>query len=390
MGHGKVQGHGFPCPTCSIVIRYTVRLDPPRYDELYNGRWVDDRTVKAPFVIAFDPEILSVREGNVGQVVPAGDWPRPFSPFMAAVGLCRSLPELKKYQTTIARAHAAWVPVERLFVHYEQSNHTLLDKEIKQFSSQRGSVPDDVTRLLLIRSIVSDWQSDLLFTHHNAAVLFYQRWQAAMREGRQALTAYCDDLRTSGRLLRMWRAGAELRERYAELFSGLGAILQIQLWKKLPQDMGDVVVHDKRFAELKPLYVEAFEHMCRLSAVAIAAEMVLMNGSTDVPTNKGSMSIWKYEEMRNANKAAHVQKTSLADLAARMDTKLRNGIGHFQAYYEFSDDSVVCAKTSGPTVSKWSMPYAEFCRQLVDLCSVVFELDAYVFYAAEALGGALK
>jgi len=34
MGHGTLQEHGFQCPKCSVLIRYTVRHDPSRYDEL--------------------------------------------------------------------------------------------------------------------------------------------------------------------------------------------------------------------------------------------------------------------------------------------------------------------------------------------------------------------
>jgi len=359
---------------------------------LDNGEWVDDETVEAPFAIAFDPEILSVRDGDNGQVapVPADGHPYPFSPYMAAIALCRTLPELKRYQTTIARTRDMWTPIARLFVHYEHSNRALLDQEMTKLSAPDGSALDDVKRLLMVRSVVADWQTPLLHDHRHDALLFYQRWNQAMTAGSAPLVAYCDDLRTSGRLAQLWRAGAELRGRYAELFSGLGAILQLQIWKDPLVDMNDVVMHDKRFADLRPLYVDAFEHMCRLSAVAMAAEGIIAHGSTDVPTKKGSMTIWKYEEMRNANKAAHVQKTALAGLAGRMDTRLRNGVGHFQARYEFSSDSVVCVKTSGPSVSTWSLPYAEFCRRLVEMCSVVFELDAYVFYAAEALGGRLK
>lgn len=389
MGHGRVQKHGFCCPGCSVPIRYSVRHDPgPRYEELENAT-SQNPSAQARFAIAFDPEILSMREGDNGQVAAASFPPYPFSPYMAAVQRCRDILELKRHQTFLAQVRATWAPIERLFVHFQYSNRKLLDAEIAQGAGTPNSAPDDVARLRSVRAVVVDWQAPLLHDHRVDALLYYQRWRSAHNSNPTVWTDYCEQLAQSGRLSQLWRSSAELRSRYAELFSGVGAILQLALWRNPPTDLRDVVIHDKRFEDLRPLYVDAFEHMCRLSAIAMAAEGILDHGTTDVTTNNGSKTIWDFEEMKNANKAAHVAKTPLAGLAVRMDTQLRNGVGHFQTRYDYANDEVICAKTKGPALTTWSIPYAEFCRRLVDLCSVVFELDAYVFYAAETLGGRL-
>jgi hypothetical protein len=68
------------------------------------------------------------------------------------------------------------------------------------------------------------------------------------------------------------------------------------------------MISDKRFEELKPIYLNAYELFTRLSVVAPAVALVRGTGSTDVPTKKRSMTIWEFETMDNGNKVSHLQR----------------------------------------------------------------------------------
>ena len=86
-------------------------------------------------------------------------------------------------------------------------------------------------------------------------------------------------------------------------------ILQTATLKKKPREdeLDHFVVYNKQFEDLKALYIDGFETLARLSVVFLAFYGIAQRGSTDVPTNKGSMTIWEFEKLPNANKANHLK-----------------------------------------------------------------------------------
>jgi hypothetical protein len=156
-------------------------------------------------------------------------------------------------------------------------------------------------------------------------------------------------------------------------------ILQLRYWKHQPSSLRDLMVSDKRFEELKPLYLAAFELFARLSVIGMGVALIRANANTDLPTKKGSMSIWDFEAMDNAAKVPHLSRYGgTQHFAALMDTKLRNGIGHNAAHYDVATDEIVCVKAKGAALQEWRISYTDFCYKMLDLVSATYFSEAFL------------
>jgi hypothetical protein len=165
-------------------------------------------------------------------------------------------------------------------------------------------------------------------------------------------------------------------------------ILQLRYWRARPASLSDLVVSDKRFDELKVLYLAAFELLARFSVIALALELIRTRGTTDVPTNKGVMPIWDFERLENANKGAHLSRhTAIQHFATQLDAKLRNGIAHNSAHYDPATDEVVCVKARSAVLQEWSISYAAFCASTIELASATFFAEAYLQELLKVAGG---
>jgi hypothetical protein len=71
------------------------------------------------------------------------------------------------------------------------------------------------------------------------------------------------------------------------------------------------VVCDKRLPDLKPLYIDAFGTLARLSVIAIALEAIIHHSSLKIPTKKNSLDLWSFEKLANANKPDHLANIRL-------------------------------------------------------------------------------
>lgn len=93
-----------------------------------------------------------------------------------------------------------------------------------------------------------------------------------------------ETLRTSGRLMSLWRQINGLHDDLISTYHVWMPILQLRYWKYQPSSLRDLMVSDKRFEELKPLYLTAFELFARLSVIGMGVALIRGNGNTDLPT----------------------------------------------------------------------------------------------------------
>ena len=172
----------------------------------------------------------------------------------------------------------------------------------------------------------------------------------------------------------------------------LSPLLQAKhYWRESPTDLAPYVVCDKRFPELKPLYIDVFETVARISVVAIAFEAIIHHASLEIPTKKGSLDIWSFENLANANKPDHLSKYPIDDLfSPYLDTTLRNGLGHNAARYDAASDELICIKQSGLKLAEERLNYTVFCDKVIGLASVLFHSENYFFSLVEEVGGSLR
>jgi hypothetical protein len=194
------------------------------------------------------------------------------------------------------------------------------------------------------------------------------------------LRQFAEEYRKSGRMVAMWRQLLVLHDEFVSKYPSWMPILQLRYWKEVPKNLDNLVVSDKRFEELKTIYLRAFELLGKISTIALAVELIATTGNTDVPTKKGSMSIWDFEKLDIGVKGDQLKKyTPTKHFARLLDSKLRNGIGHAAAHYDAVTDEVVCVKAAGANLTEWRISYAAFCEAMVDVVSNLFFAEQYLF-----------
>ncbi len=148
----------------------------------------------------------------------------------------------------------------------------------------------------------------------------------------------------SGRIVSLWKEIFSVRTSFVNCYHFLQSLITVTYWKEEARE--PVTLRDKRFNELRQLYIDSFETLFRLLVLAGGFEMIILNRKLEVPTKKGSMTLDQFEQLPNAAKRDHIAKLPIEDLFLRvLDTEFRNGIGHHAAHYEQEADAIVISDT---------------------------------------------
>jgi len=154
-------------------------------------------------------------------------------------------------------------------------------------------------------------------------------------------------------------------------------------WKEEYKE--EVVLSDKRFNELRQLYIDCFETLFRLLVIAIGMEVIVHHKKLTIPTKKGSMSLEEFARLPNAGKRDHIAKYPIEDLFLPvLDTEFRNGIGHHAAHYEQESDCIVIFDTKDAGTVSGIIRYTELCQKVFELfatfeLATIYHHDLHIF-----------
>lgn len=389
IGHDDSQVHSFPCPCCGVGITYTILLDQINVKIDYdpnpeNASWVDTDE-GADHEVTFDAELLLPRY--------AITTPSVF-PFIAASGFfgLQNIPTFQRQEAV--RLHwrkEIWPITKRLPIHFQNENWTLFDSDAEKIG-MKIKEPSLLGRVALLRNVYDKPFAWMLYPEAGRLARITQRIALAKSISPRLVKELADKYQQTGRMLELWRQLQEFHESFVTRFRHLSPLLQPKIyWLETEPKLSDYVVCDKRFPVLKPLYIDTFETLCRLTVIAMGFETIIHGSSLEILTKKGSMDLWSFEKLKNANKVNHITKYPISDLfTPYMDTGLRNGIGHNFAKYDAGTDEVVCIKHVHHALSEERLSYTVFCDRVFELASVLFHSEAYFFEMLEQVGGRLS
>ena len=363
IGHKDVQKHSFPCPTCGVVITYILDLDQKKgsfkFREPENGKWADDEA-GAIRTLTFSDEI----------VVPAS-MPDFVSPHIATWGRY----DWEKYREDEGLrqlfVRKGFQYAERCRVHFERGNWPLFDKESP--SHHDGPVTSR-SRLIDLYNCYTAAFSKFTLMPRGRYDRIQQRLTYAKTLDRGLVNDLAENYLVSGRIVSLWKEIYSVRSSFVACYDFIQPLITVKYWKQEYRE--PVTLSNKRFNELRQLYIDCFETLFRLLVVAMGFETIINYRALEIPTKKGSMTLQQFEQMPNAAKRDHIAKLPIEDLFMPvLDTDFRNGIGHHAAHYEQEHDAIVIFDTKDAgTVSK-VVGYTEFCEKALDLFAA-FELAA--------------
>jgi len=318
------------------------------FREPENGKWVKSEK-GAIKVLTFSDEI------SVPVNIPDG-----FSPHVLTA---HNYKDREKYgrdealRQQLVRKHFEYA--ERCSVHFERGNWKLFDKE----SPTHHGGPVTVKSRLI----------DLYNFYAGAFSKFGIDTDANRHRIRQRLTyaktcdaSLVDELAkaylSSGKMLKLWKEIHAVRRAFVSRYNFLQPLFQIYYWLEELQDLSRFKLSDKKFDELRQLYIDCFETLCRLLVIGMGFEMIIDHRSLNVPTKKGSMSLEQFEQLPNAAKREHLEKYPIEDIFVPvLDTEFRNGIGHHAAHYDAGKDEIVLYDTKDSGVVTRTIGYTGFC-----------------------------
>lgn len=364
IGHGERQEHVFPCPGCGVEISFVLEIDQKkvnfRYRKPKNGRWV--RSEKgAAYVLLFDAESM----------VPH-NLPDFISPFIATVG---NLIDPRAYMRDESmRRHfreSQWPVIERLIVHFDNENDALFDKEAARLGLSANSATR-LARLHLLTRVQERAFSWFTTSMPAQERRIQQRLALAESVSNDLFDILVDEYVQSGRMTNLWREIRSVRKAFMEHYPTLSPLIQMRYWHRNLQDLSKFKISNKTFSSLRQLYINCFEILCRLLVIVVGIELIIHNRSLEIPTRKGQMSLWDFEQMANGRKPEILKNYPVADLfVPALNPKLRNGIGHSSAHYTSASDEVVYDEPRGSKLVKHRMSYTAFCDQTLSLFSVL-------------------
>lgn len=373
------QTHKFPCPGCNVDISFTLvqrfknNLPEASFKKPTNAKWIrdEDGAIKT---LTFDPD----------RVAPS-DMTKAFSPWLAEF---HKIPHRANQAFTVEeRLRLSWQDrewpwIQKIIIHFNNRNKALFDKEAK-IESTSPNAASWATRLRLLYKGLENAFDNFTLNLKPPIERIYQRLSLAQAISPELCDQLTNDYNASLRTKKSWGELTKIRTSFLECYSSLAPLLRMQIyWSSDDKfSLSDFALPEKKFDELKQLYVDCYETLCRLTVLAVGMETIIHHKSLSIPTRSrtSSMSLWDYEAMINGNKRTILQQYPIQDLfISSMDSKLRNGIGHHSAIYDTKTDQVFYYSHGESVLEERRLPYTEFVYNVLSLYSAL-ELAAHYF-----------
>jgi hypothetical protein len=178
---------------------------------------------------------------------------------------------------------------------------------------------------------------------------------------------------STGDLQKLWHEIGSVRRQFINVYPNIQSLLQMRYWKSELQDLAKFKISDKKFNELRQLYIDCFETLFRLLVIGVGIEATIHHRELRIPTRKAKMTLEDFAKLPNGAKIDHIKNYPVSDMFLPvLDIDFRNSIGHHSAHYEADSDTVVVYESKGSKINK-VINYTDFCNKVLDLFAA-FEL----------------
>lgn len=363
-GHALYQEFAFPCPKCGIEIRFGMNLDQTnpevKYTLLKNANWRDDLR-EAPHERKFDSETLI-----------AIDPDEPMMPFLRVPFLAKDMEAGMRRHAEIHHAvNEFWPALERMSVHQQNRSRKMVKKTAKELGYTDPIKSDAEALITMLRAF--DAYGSILQCDGGGA---RERIERLIDEVSRASSDQAELLafyEADHRWMNLWSQLMSLRRAWATLvFPIVFPVYRSFDWDPGRAILAEYTLSQKRFDELRPFFVDAYETLCRFAVLAAGMECVATHGQPTIPLVKRVMPLAEFEGVPNGAKPDTLRNLGIGDLFVPfIDAKLRNGIGHHSAHYRVQLDDIYYQNQSGTTIERFSINYVQFCEKVIRLYAQV-------------------
>jgi hypothetical protein len=398
--YGPYREFAFPCPECAVEIRFGVEVIVPseqdvnnwmkatglpvetfvpnaQYTEPLNAEWLNRHTNKEEW-LREDKEIKNVEilDDTFLVAVPKQ---RDLSPFILATSLMDDATIDFQHSNDIRRRAASevWPALEQLILHSHRRQWVIFDQ---QFLNSFGVKPPNAIADKISALYERIEQYGLLFCTderlHNVIRERLRQCETSRIETRHLVDYY----QSRKKDLSIENQIHDIRRRWARIFPAVAALYTTHYWDSAKHQLTNFTLAQKRFDELKTLYVDSFETFCRISAIAAGVEGIISLGRAVVPKAKGEFTLEDFDLFRNGSKPDVLKRLAPLDVlfVPYMDHRLRNGIGHNSAKYDVVSDEVHYVIENEKGTRAYTIPYISFCERMFNLYIQLETVSLYV------------
>jgi hypothetical protein len=302
-GISAIQEYKFPCPRCGIEVQFAlIRTKRAKsgysFRKPVNAKWITSER-GATEILNFDSFRVSPKEMK-----------DVFSPFIAAAFKLSS----RAYQAYAKEEgmrrvwiEEQWPWIQRLIVHFEHRNKRLFDKEAKLKEGSPHAATWG-TRIRLFHQLIERAANFFTLTKRVEQQRVQQRLALADAIPGNLYDQLVQLYTSTSRMTKIWQELNTIRSTFNANYVSLSPLLRMQYWSEPPKNLADYTVPEKKFDVLKPLYVDCFETLCRLTVIVIAVEAIIHHKLLHTPTKRGQMSLWDLEALPNGNKPPHLSR----------------------------------------------------------------------------------
>ena len=364
IGLGESQTHAFACPECGVSISFTIDLDQQQaafsYRQPKNADWTDNEE-GAIGAVALSQEIPVPTEGYHG-FAKSTDF--KLSPFIATVGRLENYEEYRRSEELRLGFVARFEEIERSITHFERSDWSLFDATMGMGEKD----PTATARLTDLYGAIESGLSLFTRTPSSRRDRIRQRLILASVKEPRLIRELGELMVDSGRMVNLWRQIAENRRLFVSEYNSLQPLVQMRYWREELRTVTTFAVSTKRFAELRQLFLNTYETLCRLLVIGKTVEAVIHVATLDIPLSKRSVGLDEFETFANGVKCDHFATMVVWDLFEHaLDRDLRNGIGHNAAHYDAQSDEISLVTSKGGATLTRRIGYTDFCNRVLNL-----------------------
>lgn len=397
LGKGDYQEFAYACPGCGIEIRYGMNLLLNKRIQEAQSRAKDDKDFNSrmhriakmrsvEYVKLKGCEIAEDNAKSAKVLTLDGDYLIPlsgvdFSPFIALARMPLNPVQYLAHQDgRRSGVNRIWPEIKRLMIHADRKQWNLFDEQFKRLDLGESPQSDAERRRAIFyftelygRMFSSDAPD--IGTRIKQRIALASSTSGSLTK---QLVGYFQSVQKDELIIRELNA---IRDIWAKVYSSLAPVFACLYWNdNKPEGLDSYTLAQKRFDELKPLYVDCFETFCRVSVIAGGLEGIILNNALGVPSSKRVLSLAQFDvETTNGSKADILKNLPTGDLFAPfIDHNLRNGIGHHSAHYSVGTDLIDYITENRNARKQHSISYIRFCEKVIRLYG---QLEAVSTYA---------
>lgn len=358
------------CPNCSLPIRATARgEDLYTFDVKFDAVRVES--------LADDAKVVTANPFVPAR--PGADSDSPLEAFsmmtlhhLLGDDVFAFIQSLGSARSTVAHN---WPPVRRIYEYYLDGNWPAFDRAVASTFPDvnwpnGATVQERATRAhmaILAGTVELVIPSDQLHRYFDR---YSRKHTAALRvpEYRALLVTDFED----GKLKRLQRSLFDLIDLFVQRSEmwAMGGLERV-----VPNDrrtfLDDLVLARDEFGELRDLYQQGFELICKTLRFLVAAQNTVKRMDPNdfgpdvpprVPANRHPTNLSQFDKLPNAHRIEYVgQVPGWEGLAAVLDNKIRNTIGHATVRHDLRSSRIVSDQNAD------GITYLQFLAGVYDL-----------------------